>query len=41
MAQQFVKPKVATEAVVNNPSLKMDSSVETNLLRTEKPRKMS
>ena len=33
MANQSDKPKVATEVVVHNPSLKMDNSVESNLLR--------
>ena len=33
MANQFDEPNVATEAVVNNPSLKMDNSVEGDLLR--------
>ena len=33
MANQSDKPKVATKVVVNNPSLKMDNSVESNLLR--------
>ena len=33
MANQSDKPKVATKVVVHNPSLKMDNSVESNLLR--------
>jgi len=34
MIKQFVESKVATKVVVSNPSLKMDSSVEGDLLRT-------
>ena len=34
MIKQFVESKVATKVVVNNPSLKMDNSVEGDLLRT-------
>ena len=33
MIKQFVESKVATKVVVTNPSLKMDNSVEGNLLR--------
>ena len=33
MIKQFVESKVATKVVVNNPSLKMDNSVEGDLLR--------
>ena len=33
MAQHFVEPNFSTETVVNNPSIKMDNSVEGNFLR--------
>ena len=33
MIKQFVESKVVTKVVVTNPSLKMDNSVEANLLR--------
>ena len=33
MDNQFDEPKVATKVVVNNPSIKMDNSVEAYLLR--------
>ena len=33
MDNQFDEPNVATKVVVNNPSIKMDNSVEADLLR--------
>jgi len=33
MIKQFVELDVAAKVVVNNPSLKMDNSVEAGLLR--------
>ena len=33
MTNQFDEPNVTTKVVVNNPSIKMDNSVEAYLLR--------